>query len=49
MDKNELIESICQINRGAKVEFLSKFSQEDLKAYLEHLVEVEKEELAVCS
>ncbi len=49
MEKKELIDSICQINRGAKVEFLSKFSEEDLTAYLEHLMELDLEELAVCS
>lgn len=49
MEKNELIECICQINKSAKVEFLSAFSEEDLTAYLEHLMELDLEELAVCS
>jgi len=41
MDKKELIERICSINRTAKPEFLSKFSEEDLNAYLEHLLKAE--------
>jgi len=49
MDKNELIECICEINKGAKPEFLTNFSDEELKAYLEHLMELDLEELAVCS
>lgn len=49
MEKNELIDCICQINKSAKVEFLSKFSEEDLTAYLEHLMELDLEELTVCS
>ncbi len=49
MDKTELIERICAINISAKVEFLAQFSEEDLTAYLEHLQELDLEELAVCS
>jgi len=49
MDKKELIDCICQINRTAKAEFLDEFSQEELSAYLEHLMELELEELVVCS
>ena len=49
MDKKELIDCICEINRGAKTEFLAKFSEEDLTAYLEHLMELDLEDLAVCS
>lgn len=49
MDKKELIDCICQVNRTAKPEFLDKFSQEELSAYLEHLMELDLEELAVCS
>jgi hypothetical protein len=49
MDKTELIDCICEINRGAKTEFLARFSEEDLTAYLEHLMELDLEELAVCS
>lgn len=49
MDKKELIDCICQINRSAKPEFLANFSQEELSAYLEHLMELDLEELALCS
>jgi len=49
MDKQELIESICEINKTAKPEFLSNFSERDLAAYLEHLMELDLEELSVCS
>jgi hypothetical protein len=49
MDKRELIDYICKINRTAKPEFLATFSQEQLNAYLEHLMELDLEELAVCS
>jgi hypothetical protein len=48
MSKRELIECICEINRSAKAEFLANFSEEDLRAYLEHLMELDLEELAVC-
>jgi len=48
MDKKELIDSICQINRTAKPEFLARFSEEELSAYLDHLMELDLEELAVC-
>jgi hypothetical protein len=49
MDKRELIECICEINKGAKPEFLAKFSEEELNAYLEHLMELDLQELVVCS
>jgi hypothetical protein len=49
MDKRELIDCICQINKSAKPEFLAKFSEEDLNAYLEHLMELDLQELALCS
>jgi hypothetical protein len=49
MTKRELIDRICQVNKTASTEFLAKFSQEDLNIYLEHLMEVEAEELAVCA
>jgi len=47
MDKKELIERICQINRTAKPEFLAKFSEQELTAYLEHLRELDLAELGV--
>ena len=48
MSKRELIDYICEINKSAKTEFLASFSEKDLKAYLEHLMELDLEELAVC-
>jgi len=48
MSKRELIDSICEINKTAKPEFLAGFSEEELKDYLEHLMELDLEELAVC-
>jgi len=49
MSKRELINYICEINRSAKPEFLANFSEEDLNAYLEHLMELDLDELVVCS
>ncbi len=49
MSKRELIDCICEINKSAKPEFLASFPEEDLKAYLEHLMELDLEELVVCS
>ena len=49
MSKRELIDYICKINKTAKPEFLANFSEEDLNTYLEHLMELDLEELAVCS
>jgi len=48
MSKRELIDYICEINKSAKPEFLANFSEEDLNAYLEHLMELDLEELVVC-
>jgi hypothetical protein len=48
MDKQDLIEGIREINRSAKPEFLASFSEEQLRAYLDHLMEVDvTEEVAV--
>lgn len=49
MSKRELIECICEINKSAKPEFLANFSEEELSAYLEHLMELNLEEAAVCT
>ncbi|MBN2272601.1 MAG: hypothetical protein JXN61_18455 [Sedimentisphaerales bacterium] len=49
MSKRELIDCICEINTSAKPEFLANFSEEDLTEYLEHLMELDLEELAFCS
>ena len=48
MSKRELIDCICEINKSASPEFLAAFPEEDLKAYLEQLMELDFEELAVC-
>ena len=47
MNKRELIDCICEINRSAKPEFLANFSEEELNTYLEHLMELDVEQLAV--
>jgi hypothetical protein len=44
MDKNELIEGIREINKSATPEFLASFSDEELRAYLDHLMEMDVEE-----
>ncbi|MBN1360184.1 MAG: hypothetical protein JW993_06310 [Sedimentisphaerales bacterium] len=49
MDKTELIDSIREINKTAKREFLAEFSEADLNDYLEHLMEREPEALAPCA
>jgi hypothetical protein len=49
MSKRELIDYICKINRSAKPEFLATFTEEELNDYLEHLMELDLEELVVCS
>lgn len=46
MNKRELIDCICEINVSAKPEFLAGFSEEELSAYLEHLMELDLQELA---
>jgi len=49
MSKRELIDCICEINKTAKPEFLATFSEEDLSAYLEHLMDLDLEELVAFS
>ena len=49
MDKAQLIDCICHINRSATPEFLAEFCEEDLSAYLEHLMELDREQLSVCN
>ncbi len=49
MDKIELIECIREINKTAKPEFLARFREEELNAYLEHLMELDLEEAAASS
>lgn len=45
MTKRELIDCICEINTTAKPEFLAGFSEEQLNDYLEHLMELNLQEL----
>jgi len=45
MSKRELIDCIREINKSARPEFLAVFSAEDLNAYLEHLMDLDLEEL----
>ena len=49
MSKYELIECIIEINKTAKPEFLDQFSAEDLDLYLEHLMEVDLEDVRLCA
>jgi hypothetical protein len=49
MEKSELIDSIREINKTAKPEFLAEFSEADLSDYLEHLMELDLEEATVCA
>ena len=49
MSKRELIDCICEINKSARPDFLSKFSEDELKSCLEHLMELDLEELLVCA
>ncbi len=47
MSKYEVIEMIMEINRGAKEDFLTQFEKEDLDLYLEHLMEIDLQEVAL--
>lgn len=49
MNKRELIDRICEINKTAKAEFLATFSEEELRNYLEHLRDLDLEKLTVCA
>ncbi len=49
MSKHEIIECIIEINKTAKPEFLDQFTVEDLDLYLEHLMEVDLEEVCLCA
>jgi hypothetical protein len=48
MSKRELIDCIIEINKSARPEFLAGFSEQELNNYLEHLMELNLRELAVC-
>ncbi|MBN1845801.1 MAG: hypothetical protein JW810_08970 [Sedimentisphaerales bacterium] len=45
MTKAELIEAIRELNFTASVDFLGQFTEEQLQQYLEHLLEVNMEQL----
>jgi len=49
MSKYEIIDCIMDLNRSAKTEFLEQFTIEELDTYLEHLMEVDLEEVALCA
>ena len=49
MTKREIIDYIIEINRGAKPEFLAQFAEEDLDLYLEHLMELDLDEVVLCA
>ncbi len=49
MSKREIIDFILEINKGARPEFLALFSTDELDRYLEHLMELDLEEIAVCA
>jgi len=49
MGKREIIDCILEINKGARPEFLAQFAVEELDLYLEHLMEVDLEDIAVCA
>lgn len=49
MSKYEIIDCIMELNRTAKSEFLDQFTIDELDMYLEHLMEVDLEEVAMCA
>lgn len=49
MDRFELIEAVRELNSTASIEFLSQFSQGELEAYLERLLQANSEELALAT
>ena len=49
MSKYEIIDCIMELNKTAKSEFLDQFSAEELDMYLEHLMEVDLEDVALCA
>jgi len=48
MNKRKLIDRICEINTSARPQFLAKFDEDELAEYLEHLIELDLEEVLVC-
>ena len=49
MSKRELIDCICEINVTAKPEFLATFLDSELNEYLENLMSLDLEEIAICA
>jgi len=49
MSKYEIIDCIMEINKTARQDFLDQFSTADLDLYLEHLMQVDLEEVALCA
>jgi len=49
MSKYQIIDCIMNINKTARQEFLDQFTVEDLDLYLEHLMAVDLEEIALCA
>jgi hypothetical protein len=49
MSKYEIIDCIMELNKSAKSEFLDQFTTDELDMYLEHLMEVDLEEVALCA
>lgn len=49
MSKRELIDCICEINKSAKAEWLATFSEVDLNEYLENLMELNLDNIALCA
>lgn len=49
MSKRELIDCIREINKSAQAQFLARFSEKELDEYLEHLLELDLKELALCA
>ena len=49
MSKYEIINCIMDINKTARQDFLDQFTAEDLDLYLEHLMQVDLEEIALCA
>jgi Mg/Co/Ni transporter MgtE len=48
MTKEELIERIRQINNTARVDFLNRFDEQQLREYLEHLMQITCHQVAAC-
>ncbi len=48
MSKDELIECIREINKTAKPDFLIRFTEDQLHDYLEHLMQLDLRDLAMC-